>query len=90
MRHELEEQRCQRGAEADRERLIAAAETQMKAFKECLARMLSDNCVTVQPFEDTIRERIQNIIVTLHDKTVVRYQILDTVFLSFINIYCSY
>jgi chromosome segregation ATPase len=69
MRAELEAVKSQRCAEAERERLASVAEAQMKAFKECLATMLSDSCVTVEPFEEMIRERLQNIIVTLRDKS---------------------
>ena len=71
MRRELDEHKSQRTAEIDRERLVVAAEQQTKVFKECLARMLSDAGRTVEPYEETIRERVQAIILEVQDKTAV-------------------
>ena len=71
MRRELEDQRSQRAGEVDKERLAMAAEGQAKAFKECLARMLSDNCVTVEPYEEMIRERVQSLVIALQEKSAV-------------------
>ena len=72
MRRELEEQKSQRTTDMDRERLMVAAEAQMKAFKECLATMLSlDGRIGVEPFEETIRERLQEIIISLQEKSAV-------------------
>jgi len=78
MRRELEEQKSQRAGEVDRERLIVAAEVQSKAFKECLARMLSDGSVTVEPYEEMIRERLQAKLIELQDKSAVRLFSLNT------------
>jgi len=71
MRRELEDRKSQRSVEADRERLSTAVEAQAKAFKECLARMLSDGCVTVEPYEEIIRERLQDLILSTQQKSAV-------------------
>ena len=71
MRRELEQQKSQRVTEAETERLLTAVELQSKSFKECLARMISDGCVTVEPFEETITQRIHDVIVSLQQKSTV-------------------
>jgi len=71
MRRELEDQKLQRAADVDKERLVLASEQQAKAFKDCLATMLSDGCVTVEPFEEMIRERVQALVIALQQKTTV-------------------
>jgi len=73
MRKELADEKSQRAAEVDRDRLAMAAEQQAKSFKECLARMLSDSVVSVKPYEEQIRERVEMTIITLHDKTAVSH-----------------
>ena len=73
MRRELDEHKTHRTLEQDRDRLSAAVDCQAKAFKDCLARMLSDGCVSVQPYEEHIRERVHSIIIALQEKTAVRY-----------------
>jgi len=82
MRRELDEQKSVRAAEVDRDRLAAAAEGQTKAFKECLARMLSDGCIVVEPFEEMIRERVQVLIIALQDKSAVSHAFTLSVCLS--------
>jgi len=75
MRRELEEQKSQRAVEIDRERFVSAVETQAKSFKECLSRLLSDGRVTVEPYEEMITQRLQEIILTLQQKSAVRTQL---------------
>jgi len=36
-----------------------------------LAKLLSDGCVTVEPYEETIRERIQHLILSTQQKSAV-------------------
>lgn len=68
MRNELEEQRQQVHHDVDRALINQSIEGQHKAFKECLAQLLSDGYVMVEPYEETIRERIQNLVLGLRDK----------------------
>lgn len=68
MRNELEEQRQQVHHDVDRALINQSVEGQHKAFKECLAQLLSDGYVMVEPYEETIRERIQNLVLGLRDK----------------------
>jgi len=72
MRKELADEKSQRAGDVDRERLAAAADLQARSFKDCLSRMLSDSRVSVEPYEEPIRERVEATIVALHDKTAVR------------------
>jgi|SRR6218665_132521 len=71
MRNELEEQRQQVHHDVDRALINQSIEGQHKAFKECLAQLLSDGYVMVEPYEETIRERIQNLVLGLRDKNAV-------------------
>ena len=58
-------------SEQDRDRLTAAVEQQAKSFKECLSTMLSDSCVSVEPYEEVIRDRVQQMLVSLQQKNAV-------------------
>ena len=46
-------------------------ETQIKAFREQLASMLSDGYVRVEPYEEPIRERIRHLLLNHSDRTSV-------------------
>jgi coenzyme F420-reducing hydrogenase beta subunit len=72
MRRELDEQKQQHRADVDRENLAQATEMQSRAFKDCLAKMLSDGAVVVEPYEEVIRERVQNLVMSVHEKNKVR------------------
>lgn len=79
MRNELEEQRVQVHHDVDRALINQSIEGQHKAFKECLAQLLSDGYVMVEPYEETIRERIQNLVLGLRDKNAVSYVIMNAI-----------
>ncbi len=71
MRRELEEQKAQQRAIVDRENLAQATELQSRSFKECLAKMMSTDLINVEPYEEVIRERLQNLMVELQTKDKV-------------------
>ena len=50
---------------------LCARVVECRSFKECLSRMLSDSRVSVEPYEEQIRERVEATIIALHDKTAV-------------------
>ena len=72
MRRELEDLKQQRRSDVDRDNMAQATELQSRAFKECLAKMLSDGAIVVEAYEEVIRERVQNLIVAVHEKNTVR------------------
>ena len=71
MRKELAQEKSQRTAEVDRDRLSMAAEQQARSFKDCLATMLSDGVVVVEPYEEQIRQSVEATIISLHQRTAV-------------------
>lgn len=52
----------------DRSVINQSLEAQHKAFKECLAKLLSDGYINVDPYEEVIRERVQNLVLAIRDK----------------------
>jgi DNA gyrase/topoisomerase IV subunit A len=83
MRRELDEQKQQHRADVDHGNLAQATEMQSRAFKECLARMLSEGALVVEPYEEVIRERVQTLVISLHDKNKVRFRNLSYALNSF-------
>ena len=71
MRRELEDLQHQRRSDLDRGNMAQATELQSRAFKDCLAKMLSEGATVIEPYEETIRERVQNILYALHEKNSV-------------------
>lgn len=71
MRKELEDQRLQQHQDFDRTLINQSVEGQHRAFKECLASLLSDGFVAVEPYEEVIRERVQNLVLGIRDKNGV-------------------
>ena len=55
----------------DYELAVRNAETAFKSFKQSLANMLSDSLVTVDCYEESIRDRVQKILLALRDKSAV-------------------
>jgi len=53
--------------------MTSVVEGQSRAFKQCLAELLSDQHINVQPYEEAIRERLQTLIIALRDKTTASY-----------------
>lgn len=63
----------------DRERqhqesVARSAKTQFAFFKESLARILSDGSVQLEPSEDRIRQRVEELKMVTHEKTLVSNQ----------------
>jgi len=48
-------------------------ESQSKAFKECLATLLSDGVCMVEPYEEILRDRVHDLVVAVRDKNAVCY-----------------
>lgn len=52
-----------------------------RAFKEQVATVLSDSYVTVQPYEDEIREKLSALVRSSTDRKAVSYTITKLIFL---------
>lgn len=52
------------------------AEVAFKSFKEILANLLSDGYQNLEPYEEAIKERVKNLLLSLRDKTAVRITIV--------------
>ena len=46
-------------------------ETASKSFKESLANLLSDGYQNLEPYEEAIKDRIKNLLLSLRDKAAV-------------------
>ena len=55
----------------DRLNLSRSADVQLRSFKETLAKLLSDGYAIIEPHEDHIRERVQELVNVIRDKTSV-------------------
>ena len=71
MRNELDSRLGQERELEGKEVLVRTTESAFKHFKESLAAMLSGGLGSVEPYEESIRERVRNLMQTLRDKTVV-------------------